>query len=70
MMRNSLMILVSMATRGHNEILAYAATRAVPKVIRAGELPLIPADGTIGWPNQSNAGELALVVWCRRIIGI
>lgn len=33
-----------------------------PEDTRAGELPLIPADGTIGWPNQSNAGELALVV--------
>ena len=27
---------------------------------KAGELS--PADGSIGWPSQSSAGELALVV--------
>lgn len=30
---------------------------------RARELPLPPADGNIGWPSQSHAGEIALM--CR-----
>ena len=29
------------------------------------ELTLPPADGSIGWPSQSSAGELTLVVWIR-----
>lgn len=30
---------------------------------KAGELTLPPANGSIGWPSWSNAGELSLVVW-------
>jgi hypothetical protein len=37
--------------------------------MRAGVLPLPPADGGIKWPSQSSARELALVTqiresWC------
>ena len=37
-------------------------TLRCPGGMRRGELPLPPADGSIGWPSQSSAGELALVV--------
>ena len=33
--------------------------------MRTGELSLPPANGGIGRPSQSSAGELALVVWKR-----
>ena len=33
--------------------------------MRAGEMTLPPTDGGIGWPSQSSAGELALVVQIR-----
>ena len=33
-----------------------------PEGRRAGQLNLPPADGGTGWPSQSSAGELGLVV--------
>ena len=33
--------------------------------MRAGEETLPPASDSTGWPNQSSAGELALVVQVR-----
>jgi len=40
----------------------YSRAGSGGKGIRAGELTLPPADGVIGWPSQSSAGKLALVV--------
>lgn len=34
---------------------------------RSGELSLPPAQGSTGWPTQSSAGELSLVVRVRGI---
>lgn len=39
--------------------------RGSPECVRAAELTLPPARGGIGWPSQSSAEELALVVWIR-----
>lgn len=33
-----------------------------PEGMRAGRMTLTPASGCIGWPSQSNVGELTLVV--------
>jgi hypothetical protein len=33
--------------------------------MRAGELTLGPANGSVGWPSQSSAGLLTLVVQIR-----
>jgi hypothetical protein len=33
--------------------------------MRAGEVILSSANGSIGWPSQNSAGEFTLVVWIR-----
>ena len=41
-----------------------------PESLKAGELTLPLADGGTGWSSQSSAGDLALMVWIGRVVGL
>ena len=48
-------------------VLVEEAQVSLPEGMSTGELTLPAADGGVGWPRQSCAGELALVVQMRKL---